>query len=618
MSGPQDTDRNARRIPRSAWWVAGIALAMVSVLVFARPSWFSQTPDQDELAVSGDRHFTKSLAALGNQDGIWLTSDVTSTVFTVPLPVDSGHRAPRLRLSGSTQVAQDSTVFLMVYFDGKQVYEEQLARGDNRLDRAIDIPSQAAEDGRVRVQVRTRGALDEQHCTNDPAAGMVVHLEPTTVVEAALAEPVHTVRDAVAALDRRVTLIVTETGPEWFATAALLGMSLTQAGHDVVYTDAIPIGDNGSGFSSWVAVGPDRSLSDRLGWTAGDDDALDASIRVGRLGDRAALAIVKPEPVAVAHFLTSSALVTGDGPASDPVALVTATSPAATVGLADLGVDVSQAQIAESRSWPAAYSLADLPGGRLPKALRVGLRLPASSEDITWILNVSLNGELIASRRLEALTDTVEVPIPPESQRLRNDLKVTVQRDRTTGGCTVRTTTYPIQLTSESALVLGDDPGAGFTALPQKFAGGLDVRLPADADPPAVLTAAVPVLSDFVGRDAYPKLQWHNGIEDIRGAFVAITTDEGARTEAPIGIVDGRLTSGHPATLDLTPFRDGTLIQCAGAAGLSVNVKGDPGALATPSLGRECVRLVTAGGSFALSSSGEVIAGTPPQTGTPQ
>jgi len=108
------------------------------------------------------------------------------------------------------------------------------------------------------------------------------------------------------------------------------------------------------------------------------------------------------------------------------------------------------------------------------------------------------------------------------------------------------------------------------------------------------------------------------GIEDIRGAFVAITTDEGARTEAPIGIVDGRLTSGHPATLDLTPFRDGTLIQCAGAAGLSVNVKGDPGALATPSLGRECVRLVTAGGSFALSSSGEVIAGTPPQTGTPQ
>jgi hypothetical protein len=324
MSGPQDTDRNARRIPRSAWWVAGIALAMVSVLVFARPSWFSQTPDQDELAVSGDRHFTKSLAALGNQDGIWLTSDVTSTVFTVPLPVDSGHRAPRLRLSGSTQVAQDSTVFLMVYFDGKQVYEEQLARGDNRLDRAIDIPSQAAEDGRVRVQVRTRGALDDQHCTNDPAAGMVVHLEPTTVVEAALAEPVHTVRDAVAALDRRVTLIVTETGPEWFATAALLGMSLTQAGHDVVYTDAIPTGDNGSGFSSWVAVGPDRSLSDRLGWTAGDDDALDASIRVGRLGDRAALAIVKPEPVAVAHFLTSSALVTGDGPASDPVALVTA------------------------------------------------------------------------------------------------------------------------------------------------------------------------------------------------------------------------------------------------------------------------------------------------------
>ena len=59
-------------------------------------------------------------------------------MFTVPLPVDSGHRAPRLRLSGSTQVAQDSTVFLMVYFDGKQVYEEQLARGDNRLDRAID------------------------------------------------------------------------------------------------------------------------------------------------------------------------------------------------------------------------------------------------------------------------------------------------------------------------------------------------------------------------------------------------------------------------------------------------------------------------------------------------
>lgn len=604
-------ERRGQRLPRSSWLILGLAAAMVLAFVIANPAWFRQSPDKDELRVSTDRHFQKTLAGLGDPDGVWLTADAPTKTFTVALPIDSGPTRTRLRLRGSTQVAQDSTVFLQVYLDGQQVSEEQLPRGDHQLNNMIDIPGGAAADGEVRVHIRTRGMLAQQTCTADQSPGMVIHLDPTTSVEAALEKPIHTVRDALAGLDSEVAIVVADRNPEWVQTAATVGMALTQAGHLVTYLDAIPGAGGGSDAKSWIMIGDEQALSEQFEWDSHGDG--EDSIRVGHVGDILALAVVQPHPAPVAAFLTTPARVTGDSAQSDPLSLVATTLSGDQVGLAQLGVDLSQTQIADSRGWRVPFSLADLPGGRLPQSVRLALALPASPDDLTWLLNVSFNGRLIESRRLaRASSDEVVIPLPPDAQMLRNELSIEVSRDRDIGGCGVRITTYPIQLLPESALILGDDPGAGFTALPREFARGWGVDAGDSADLAVMLTNVVPVMSQFVRWDVVPEFRW-NGTASTSTPFVAVGAFEDV--DVPVSIDDGRLTKASGSTLDISSVNDGVVVQCASGPaahpGLSIQVFGRPGRMPTPTLGRECVRVITPAGHLELTDAGAVRVDSP-------
>ncbi|MEE4023969.1 hypothetical protein V1Y59_12855 [Gordonia sp. PKS22-38] len=614
---PEDeyfTGERGRRIPRAALVVFGIALVVLLVFVFARPGWFTRDVGDHSLHVPSERHFVKSLAGAGREDGVWLTDDSPSSSFLVTFPADSPREETRVHLQGDTKVAEDSIVFLTVRMDGQQVFKEELPRGDNDLDEYIDVPDQIAADGQVRVQMRVDGDLTDQQCTADRSTGMQVHIAADSVAEAALSEPVHTVRDAVVSWDRDVTVVVPDQSDEWRTAAAQMGIALTQAGHDVTFSAAMPESDA----DDVLLAGPPAGLTD-LGWTA--PDQAEGALAVGTVDDTPVLAATEPDGSVLASFLTENPVATADSAATDPRSVPAAAPSGNEVGVAALGADTSVTDVMDTQNWRMRYSLTDLPGGRLPQAIRVALQLPATPDDLTWVMNTELNGQLLQSRRLTQSTGEAVVPLPAAAQLLNNDLTISVLRDRDLGGCDVRVTPYPMQLLPSSAVQMGNDPGAGFTALPRVLAPGFAVHVPdsVDADAITQLDAIVPVLATFVPSHYNPEFRW--GAAPAPGQpYIVVGESPGVNTM--VRIVDGRIEAG-PATpaLDITSFETGMVIQTAtgpgDARGLSIQYAGAPGGMALPAFGRETAEVVTAQGSFAVNPDGSTVPSDQASAGSP-
>lgn len=608
------SDEKRRSVPKAAWWTLGAALAVLLVLLVARPTWFTQDADDHSLKVPPDRHFTKTLAGSGHADGVWLTDDSPSTSYLVTLPADSTRSQTRMHLLGSSQIAENSTVFLSVSLDGQQVYNQELAAGTGTVDSYIDVPGQIAADGQVRVQIRAQGTRHDETCTLDHSSGMQIHLDPDSVVEAALDSPVHTVRDAVVSWDRDVTVVLTDPGDAWRTAAAQLGMALIRSGHRVHYSDAIPEND----IRNAIFVGPSASLT-AIGWTAPDNAAGDDGITVGTADGQPVLAVTVPDGPRVAGFVTAPTVTTADRATSTPTSVTTTPGSPTQVPLAALGTDMSVGQITDTRRWRVRYSLADLPGGRLPQTVQVSMTLPDSPDDLTWILNADLNGRLIASRALNPTAGQTTIALPPQNALLDNELTLSVERDRNLGGCDVRVTSYPIQMGQDSALVMGDDPGAGFTAVPRTLSPGFDVFIP-DADTSAVrqLNAIVPTLTAFVPAQYNPRFRWRTQPE-IGKPFILV--GESPSVAPTVRIENGRIVTGeNGAVLDIPQFENGLVVQNArggGSAGLVVQYTGSIGDTALPDFGTEAARVVTTQGSFAIAADGTVLPTTPARQGAP-
>lgn len=602
----EHTTRKLLRVPRSAWWLLAGAGALLLVFGMLRPQFFTRPPAGAPYQVPPERHFAKTFAGLGHHDGIWLTSDSPSATFAVTLPVDVGRSKDRVKLAGTAQIAEDSTVFLQVLLDGQQVFERELPRGNRNLDQTVEIPEAIADDGQVRVTTRIRGILSHPRCSPDQAAGAIVHLNDHSVVESELDAPLHTVRDVTAALNHNVTVVAADTDPEWFATAAAVGVALIRAGHEVAYAHELPA-DAGP---SVILVGPVQTLADKVGWQAAEGGGDDSSIRVGTVGDIPRLGVIAPEPQLVSRFLTTPVLVTADGVAEDPLAVGTSMLSGDQVSLGALGADMSDATITENRSWRVSYALPDLPGGRLPRAVRVQMRLPATPVDLSWVLTTNLNGQMLDSRRLTA--EPAVIALPPEVQRLDNRLTLTVQRDRDLGGCDVRVTPYPMQLLANSALELGDNPGAGFAALAAPLTGETEVRVTPGTDPVVLLNATVGVVAAFTPWGRFPDIHPDPGTRLDR-PFILIG---GPLPSSLVQFQDSRLVAGARPVLDLTPFDNGLVVQCAGESpGLVVSVVGDPGRPVLGEFGSECAQIITAAGNFALVNQGEAFVATPVRKG---
>ncbi|QYB06940.1 hypothetical protein I1A62_21900 [Rhodococcus sp. USK10] len=605
-----------RSVPRSAWWLLGIALVVLLAFLVARPSWFTQDADDMSLNVPADRHFTKTLAGSGHADGVWLTDDSPSTSYLVTLPADSARDETRLHLTGTSQIAANSTVFLSVSMDGQQVFENELPTGENGIDAYVTVPDQIADDGQVRVQVRANGTRHDETCTPDHSAGMQIHVDPATVVEAALAEPIHTVRDAVVSWDRQLTVVLADRGDPWRTTAAQLGMALTRAGHQVRFADTLPESD----VDNAILVGPTATLKDQAGWSPSEETG--GGVAVGTVDDTAVVGVTAPDGSLISTYLTGPAVTTADSAGEDPRKVTPAQFTGDQVALEALGADMSVGQITETRRWRVGYSLADLPGGRLPQSVRVEMQLPASPADLTWILNVDLNGHLVDSRLLNPTAGTVTVALPPQDALLENTLTLSVERDRDLGGCDVRVTSYPVQLQAGSALELGTDPGAGFTALPRGLAPGFAIYVPQSRNVNAIsqLNAIVPTLTKFVPAQYRPDFRW-NTQPTAGEPFILI--GQSPDVNPLVRIQDGRIVSGPDASvLNIPSFDNGILVETvtstSGAPGLAIQYVGSIGTTQLPDFGRETALVVTPQGSFAVNGDGTIALSTPPRQDPPR
>lgn len=593
----------ARSVPQAAWWLLAVAL----IVLIVRPSWRSNADADTTFGdTPPDRQFTKSLASSGHADGIYLDDASASSSFLVTLPADSPRGATTLHVTGTSQVPDDSTVFLSVTMDGQQVYKQELAKGDNDISADIDIPAQLADDGQVRVAFRADGTRNVDQCTVDHSAGMQIHLNPDTAVRAVLDEPIHTVRDAVVAWDRDVTIVLADQGFAWRTAAAQIGMALTRAGHRVTYADALP----GEGVRNAILLGPAATLRDRAGWSASSDAQTDG-IAVGAApSDVPVVGVTTTDGALVATYLTQPTVSTADAAGSAPTAVTPAPLSGDSVPVEQLDADLSVGEITESRDWRINYSLADLPGGRLPQAIRVSMALPASPADLTWLLDVTLNDQLVGSRPLNPTDGQVTIPLPPQDAKVDNTITLSVKRDRTLGGCDVRVTTYPIQLQAGSALALGNDPGAGFTALPRALAPGFAVYLPNTDGVDAVeqLNAIVPTLTTFVPAQYDPEFRWNT--QPAAGQPFIVVGPSPAVTPT-VRIDNGRIVSGPNNTvLDIPAFDNGLLIEAArsttNAPGLYIDYRGSIGTTALPDFGRETARVVTTQRSFTVNTDGTV------------
>ncbi|MCL3837113.1 hypothetical protein [Aeromicrobium duanguangcaii] len=577
------------------WGALAFLVAAILIVIgfaIARPSWF------DGDAAPGEREYAKSLLDVGEEDGVRLSDDnTTSRSFSLPVPVDSRIENPVLRLRGQTQVAESSTVFLRVLVDGQALYVDELRRGDHKLSADIDLPDSAVEKGVVNVQVKTDGSLDQRRCNITEDLGALVFLDPErTQVRAGLDERVHTVRDVVAGLDHEVRLVLSDSaeGEEWFATAAELAAFLTQQGHDVTYSSEPGDGD------SQILVGTADGL-DGVDWESDDE----GSVRVARRDGQPVLAVVEPAADVVPTFVTTSPVTTADSESSTPEREEVEQASGTSINLERLGADTSVQQISDRRTWQIDYALPDLPGGTVPTALRLQMMIPATTVDARWIVEVRLNDDLVATQRLGGIgRQNVAVPLPAGRELVRNDLAVTLIRDRDLGGCNVRRTSYDVQLLPGSTLTVGGD-GAGFTAVPADFSGGFDVVLDSSRldDPTRTLAALVPTLAEFSRWREAARFAWDGA--PAQRPFLLLGEPE--RALAPVvTVADGRIEA---AGLDLSAFKDGYVVQpvTSGATpGLALTPVGEPDDQVPP-YGRERARVVaTGGGGFVVTPQGRV------------
>ncbi|MBD0864069.1 hypothetical protein IA539_23170 [Gordonia sp. zg691] len=624
MTHEEPEPTRATWLPRRALLFFALVAVLVLVFVWLRPNWFIPASGGDGPTATAGTDFVQTLSTAGSGDDVVLSDDnTTSSSFTFTRPQDARVTDTRLILSGRSQAEVSRPVFLKVFIDGAMRHVERLGDGKRELDIEVAIPQRAVEDNAIDVQVRLSGASGDEQCVSDRELGALVVLDARgTRVTGDLDSPLESVRDVVTGLGQRVTLRIVppegdssgELARGWIETATRVGVALTREGYEVRVVDAS--GDVRDG-NSTILIGPVTALAG-LGWEP--TDGATGSILTGRLGDRSVLAVVGTSGDVTVPFRAGGADVIADAAFSTPRTQETEPRHGSVMSLAELGLDTSAVQVTRSRAWRVAYSLADLPGGRAPQSARLGFQVPPAPPGSRWLTQIQLNGQLVASRVLTApgTTDWVDAPLPAAATQVRNQLTITVSRDRDISGCQVREAPYSVALSPDSALV-GRAEGAGFTALPAAFAWGFETALPAVAarNPAQTVSALVPALAEFSGLYGSLEFVWER-TPDGR-PFVLLGSMPIAGIAAPVALSGDRLEA---AGVDVTSMSNGLVLQTAatqsGATGLLITPVGDPADVLLPPLGREAALIVPTGGrALVVDEAGRVVPHPPERTPPP-
>ncbi len=152
------------------------------------------------------------------------------------------------------------------------------------------------------------------------------------------------------------------------------------------------------------------------------------------------------------------------------------------VNVADLGAETIVKSFRGSRRWTIPFNAVDLPGGGLPEQFRLRLKTTPLADNNDWVVRISLNGNLIDTRRLAGATDTIafDVPLPAERMLPANALVVELVDTTPNEGICTRGPDAQAQLQPESALLDLGGADAGWAKLVSDLASAADVGLEAD------------------------------------------------------------------------------------------------------------------------------------------
>ncbi|MCC5994960.1 MAG: hypothetical protein JJU18_01150 [Oceanicaulis sp.] len=607
--------------------IASVATLFVSGQLNAGQGDFGQfvtrmaerlTNAQAVLGVEG-RHRIKFEDA-GADTGVVVAGFPSFGSVTLPLVRDQAPRAVRLVLTGEQDVGPDTVTALQVTVNGRRVMERRLTPGLRNFNWVFDLTSELEGASSARVAFQLTGDLPEDLCHNERSMGAMVSFSAQSGIEVDLDGPLTSVRDVMALTPRRVTIAMDE-GEHWFELAVRLGARLARNGYRIEMVDLATAAAQVRPDTRGLILAASPEALRRAGFTPVRERA-PAGAGLYRRAGATMVALMDAERFETVNFLTSEMASIARSDVIDAVLFEDMSEDAAMTPLSAFGADTSVQNIANSRTWRMEYSLSDLPGGRLPEAVALDLRLPVGPDGFTNLVHTFLNGEMIDSRRLQdGMENRFAIGLPPHLHSMTNQLTVTLQRHRDTGGCEISQQRFPVQLSAESGLMMARGAGAeGFTALPPVFSDGLLVRLPDDMDAPNRLIGArvtAEAIARFVPRRAPLSFEFEtvdNGESGhINRPFLAVNNLP-ANAETPLRVYADRLvmdSRAYAADADVRALSDLALLQMSRARlnpdapageparyalGLTVHAIDAAPSMLGATIGREIVTIVHANG----------------------
>jgi len=149
------------------------------------------------------------------------------------------------------------------------------------------------------------------------------------------------------------------------------------------------------------------------------------------------------------------------------------------VDAATLGGETIVKNFRGSKRWTIDYKLADLPGGLMPGRLNLAVKMSELAEDRDWVLRITLNNNLLDSRRIDGKAKSIDLPIdlPADQQGLANRIQIELVDTSPNESICRAGPDAQAQLLPTTTLTPGVQPSEGWGPMVRELANAASVGL---------------------------------------------------------------------------------------------------------------------------------------------
>ena len=518
----------------------------------------------DEITATEADLAATTLAELGFKTGYTfegLQSD-HAKIFHFPVPRTALSGAGELIIDYESSPQLDARSMLRVDVNGAPRTARHLGRDASRGRLAVTLSQ--AEIQRypfLNVAVKASLLMNGDRCLNDRLKTNYLHLLPQSGLHLPLKQRADSLREAWEILPKRVRIsLPPDLSEAAFANALLLARRLQEDGKQVDFLQLPELGElivasrealQGAIHERYLASPALRQAFavDAIAVPQGKDAYL------LQLPDRRVVVISEPFNSLPAELFdpswrqavlggayaavvrgTPGGRLEGDGELAIP--------------LERLGLDLSTRYVSRSTSWHLPLTPSLVAGDLRPEVLHLELISSPSDTDTPLMLQVFLNGTLqqVTTLPNDGLPRQQTIFLSPHDAKPgHNDLQLAVQRNLVSGDCRSEPPAYPVQLTSNSYLVLSKqlEPPRQFRDLHAWFADGVDLYVP--RPDPANSGVNLGFLANLFEYNDYPlepgRIHFYAPGAALQpdGPFIVLGDADLAVTEAGVRFDQGRI-----------------------------------------------------------------------------